>query len=526
MSHGNQFYTDGNMGYSVNGTASTTDGQNLDTVNMYQQGYVPAQQMYVSQDMNHNIPNYSQDMNQDPFKPQYEYDPASQGHQTLIYNNTDSGLGYETNGIVYNDDVSMNYYHDGSTTQFNHSQSNPLETSPNFTKKTPGPKKSLPPGSVDKSFVCETCLKPLGSMQSLKKHMITHTGIRQFKCDLCGNSYTQKHNLTKHLRVHSGERPYVCTFCPAAYRTSHLLKNHMNKHSENHSPSAELDEKSNSSEPIDPDVSQNDTSETDTSIHGSEKNNSVDEMDDSDTHIEKEPHRSADKTNNQSKLDREPVSGNSNAEDQESENQSGESDKLKLECDQCDQTFESRIKLMRHKNEHSGKKTLCCNFCSASFRWKASLDIHMRRHKGKKQPSYELKGLKIKHGNMISLKIVNSEKKNVDDVNNAAEKDKTNVVGTAAVMHSEDSSISKMNTGQPVIPQPEAPRKRGRPRKYFPDMVQPTAKPGPALAAVNNEASLKPTTHPRKFACDKCGQMFTQNYSLKRHKSNQICTRE
>ena len=619
----NQYYTDPNMGYTVNGTASNTDGQTLSAVNLYPQNYGAIQQGYPSEDYNHNITGYSQDMNSDPFKPHYEYDPASQGQQTLIYNNTDSGLGYETNNMVYNGDISMSYYHDNSITQYNHSQPSTTETSPTIPKKkkTPGPKKTPIPG--DKPFICETCFKPLCSLQSLRKHMITHTGFRQFKCDLCGNSYTQKHNLTKHLRVHSGERPYSCLYCPSAYRTSHLLKNHMNKHPEYH---ASLDEKSNDSELAESSITQTDSTEmSDASFQDSENNNSLLEADDPDRFIMKDDddeksHNqsdvSADKIDDQSKLsDREAVLG-MNVEDSHAVNQSTVADNLK--CDQCDQTFESRVKLITHKNEHSGKKQLSCNICSATFRWKASLEIHMRKHKndkGKKQPSYELKGLKIKNGNMISLKIVNSEKKSPGSANtNGIQKSSDNVKvgkelfnpdvskvgigagetgnsgetqmvngigqignsgvtqmvngtgqignsgvtqmvnGTGQIGHSE---VPKLVNGvaQTGIPRVLTPRKRGRPKKIFSDEFQTSFQPTtyhrpiipqpvhvvptitvpvtiqtiqkhPNEVFRNVEAlKSKPTNHPRKFSCDSCGQKFTQNYSLKRHLSNSVCTR-
>lgn len=554
FSSANQYYPQNDTAYSQNGTSTNT---NLNIVPMYQQDYSTPHQIYGPQDMNHNIPNYSQELHNDPFKPHYEYE--SQGHHTLVYNNTDSGLGYENTAMIYNGDVSSNYYNESSSNQFRQTDTS---TSPPV-KRGPGrpTKKILTPGSSDKSFICETCYKPLGTYQSLKKHMVTHTGLRQYKCDLCGNSYTQKHNLTKHLRVHSGERPYSCSYCPASYRTSHLLKNHMNRHPEYNSPSsAVIEERSNDSEMMES------SEEADTLDNippkyseGCEEANTVDNIsananesgtDLSDRFSERQSLsenllKSAEKSKALCETDEKKVT-------EKPETETEGPGKPKLECNQCDQIFESRVKLMRHKNEHNSQKTLSCNFCNASFRWKASLDIHMRRHKGKKQPAYELKGLKIKNGNRITLKIVNSEKNaekktiDTDDKETVTEKNTSGENTTAGKKpvanapvavndKTEKTSLTNVqtrkndNTDQTKSIENHDIRPNSRRTANINPVVhnhETRMRTSEAVQTKRNDEfiGVKPTK-PKKFECDICGQTFTQNFSLKRHKSNKICTR-
>ena len=605
--------------------------------------------------MNHNIPNYSHGMSMGPYKPQYDYGQVSQNQQN-IYDNTDSGLGYESNGMVYNGDVSMNYYSNESGNQFtqhsqmtqqgntavsvpnNHltqSQSPPTPYQPG--KRGPGrpTKKIFAPGK-DKAYVCPTCFKPLGTYQSLKKHMVTHTGERQYSCHLCSNSYTQKHNLTKHLLVHSGEKPFSCEHCGASYRTRHLLKNHMKRHQKNKSGNAgpvleqtktssklrEMLMNNHSEAAMDTSFDHNESSLdsstlTDNSAEFNSPEREMCEMNSSfkemspevETSIKEVPEASlAEKfdnlgnkvVNHSEKSIAEPVKealevGKSGGKKFGS--QSEKQTKPKLECDKCEQVFESRIKFMRHKKEHNNsQKLLSCDFCNASFRWKAALDIHMRKHKGQKLPSYELKGLKIKNGNRITLKIGTSDKKEVDSEHIEKEADVAISGKKPDDMKSDKrESPKKLDVNEPEKVTPEKPStKSGKKNQETVSNVKISPKPfqneekvceaqvenhetvnndkqkrklsnrkhvenpfigsmprseiaqqpDNQIARISNRANKKAmdisegdnlteetktteteTGKSAKFECDLCGQQFTQNYSLKRHQRNKICTK-
>lgn len=632
------------MTYSQPIPTSNTDGQSFNPIPVYQQNYTTPQQVYGTQDMNHNITNYSQGM--DPYKPQYDYGQVSQSQQNMVYDNTDSGLGYESNGMVYNGDVSMNYYNNESGNQFTHSQvsqqgnavaSNHLAQSQSPTsppaKRGPGrpTKKIFAPGK-DKAYVCQTCFKPLGTYQSLRKHMVTHTGERQYRCHMCSNSYTQKHNLTKHLLVHSGEKPYSCQHCSAAYRTRHLLTNHMKRHQKYNtsiagSPEVRSNTSSklremliNHSETMDTSFNHNESSLdsstlTDTSA---ELNSPVSEMSEMNSSF-KEMSPDLETTNqvpktslaskseelnnkvvnksNKSKSNTEPV-----RELEKGGNRIGaQSEKPNLECDKCEQVFESRIKFQRHKKEHNNsQKTLNCNFCNATFRWKAALDIHMRKHKGQKQPSYELKGLKIKNGNRITLKIGTSDKKEADSESSEKAAEVANSVKKSVDLKSDQKeSHNTVNVNETVIPEKSAVKlgkknqaqqaisnikvspKQGQNQKKVSDTPienhetenhdtrtrklsnrkhvenpyvgsmprsEIARQPENQVTRVSNRAHKKPmdnsdvdsmtqdaetnmmeiqtqTGKPKRYECDLCGQIFTQNFSLKRHIRNKICTR-
>ena len=673
------------MAYSQSSQASNTDGQNFSPVPVYQHSYTNNQQAYGTQDMNHNIPNYSHGMGVDPYKPQYEYGQQSQNHQN-VYDNTDSGLGYESNGLVYNGEVStMNYYSNESGNQF--SQNSQFSQNPQITqqsqlnqqgnttvsvannqlarsqspptyqpqpgKRGPGrpTKKVFAPGK-DKAYVCPTCFKPLGTYQSLRKHMVTHTGERQYSCHLCSNSYTQKHNLTKHLLVHSGEKPFSCEYCGASYRTRHLLKNHMKRHQKNKigttskfGSAAPVYEQTNAPSKLREMLMMNNHSESvmDTSFDHNESsldsstltdnsaefnsperemcemNNSFKEMSPEYESMKQVPRTSltekfesmGNKVVNQSeKSNTEPVKEFEAGKvgGKKFGAQSEKQAKLNLECDKCEQVFESRIKFMRHKKEHNNsQKSLSCDFCNASFRWKAALDIHMRKHKGQKLPSYELKGLKIKNGNRITLKIGTSDKKeinnekceNVEKQDEAAILDKkpeeTKTDKKASSKKQDVKEAEKEISEKTENITPDKPAKSGKklnhtvsndnisPKSFLneekvsetPEVNNETEnhdtrkrklsnrkhvenpfigsmprseiaqKPENQTAKISNRAHKKATYASdavdvaektkasekgagkvaAKFECDLCGQTFTANYSLRRHKQNKICTK-
>ncbi len=60
---------------------------------------------------------------------------------------------------------------------------------------------------------CELCPKVYLTDGQLKKHMITHAGVKPFPCDLCDKTFADNNKLVTHRRVHTGS----CFFAYFSY---------------------------------------------------------------------------------------------------------------------------------------------------------------------------------------------------------------------------------------------------------------------------------------------------------------------
>ena len=52
---------------------------------------------------------------------------------------------------------------------------------------------------------------------NLRRHVCTHTGLRQFQCPSCFYKATTQDCLKTHMRTHTGYKPYACTKCAATF---------------------------------------------------------------------------------------------------------------------------------------------------------------------------------------------------------------------------------------------------------------------------------------------------------------------
>ncbi|XP_037830602.1 zinc finger protein 37 isoform X2 [Kryptolebias marmoratus] len=61
-------------------------------------------------------------------------------------------------------------------------------------------------GQAKKTFVCSNCGKVFPRQNSLKRHLLIHSGERPFKCIICGKGFFQNKRLKTHMNVHKGDR--------------------------------------------------------------------------------------------------------------------------------------------------------------------------------------------------------------------------------------------------------------------------------------------------------------------------------
>lgn len=78
-------------------------------------------------------------------------------------------------------------------------------------------------------FQCSVCRQSMTSEESLKYHMLTHSGKeRPHKCEICEATYIKSAHLAQHIRrAHIKERPHKCRLCPKDFVESYELIKHI-----------------------------------------------------------------------------------------------------------------------------------------------------------------------------------------------------------------------------------------------------------------------------------------------------------
>jgi len=88
--------------------------------------------------------------------------------------------------------------------------------------------------SVEKVYKCDfpECTKTYARLYSLKRHLVSHSGVKKFVCRTCGKRFALKQCLKEHSFIHTGEKPYVCPFpgCSKRFRQTGKLSIHKKSH--------------------------------------------------------------------------------------------------------------------------------------------------------------------------------------------------------------------------------------------------------------------------------------------------------
>lgn len=84
---------------------------------------------------------------------------------------------------------------------------------------------------LNNSLICELCGKMLRGKDSLRKHMVWHSGESNFECTACGKKFKSTNSLTVHHRIHLDEKPYQCKQCDKTFRQITSLRIHERYHS-------------------------------------------------------------------------------------------------------------------------------------------------------------------------------------------------------------------------------------------------------------------------------------------------------
>ncbi|XP_069167966.1 gastrula zinc finger protein XlCGF8.2DB-like [Procambarus clarkii] len=84
--------------------------------------------------------------------------------------------------------------------------------------------------SGEKTHNCPECGKRFSQLGHMKTHMLVHSGEKPHKCPECGNVFTHLGSMKRHMLVHLGEKPHKCPECGKRFRHLGSMKTHMMMH--------------------------------------------------------------------------------------------------------------------------------------------------------------------------------------------------------------------------------------------------------------------------------------------------------
>ena len=174
----------------------------------------------------------------------------------------------------------------------------------------------------NKNFICRFCGKGFSYSTSHKMHERTHSGKkdRPFPCETCGKTFVNRQALKYHIMAkHTDGGHYTCDVCHKVYKTEFLLKIHKRRHTEaNQRFMCDICGKQ---------FMYKSTLELHKSVHIDDKN---------------------------------------------------------FECKTCGKSFKTYPTLYSHQYVHSDQNPFECSVCNKAFKTKERCKAHERRHSGLK----------------------------------------------------------------------------------------------------------------------------------------------
>jgi uncharacterized Zn-finger protein len=239
-------------------------------------------------------------------------------------------------------------------------------------------------------YVClyENCKKILANKDTLKNHIMTHTGEKPYSCNYIGCNYSsiQQVNLETHKRIHTGEKPFKCTECEKCFSQKPSLDKHIRIHT------GEKPFKCTECEKC---FSQKTTLDLHITVHTGEKQFICDYEGCRYASAQKQcldTHKRSHTGEKPFKCDYEGCTYASAGPISSSHKRVHTGEKP-FKCDICSSSFIESHVLKTHMLKHSGEKPIKCNYdnCDYSGRTSSQLKSHTRKnHTGEKPYKCEL----------------------------------------------------------------------------------------------------------------------------------------
>ena len=82
----------------------------------------------------------------------------------------------------------------------------------------------------EKQYCCNERRKSFGTLQTLQKHLLIHTGEKPFVCETCGRTFRHSKSFKTHMFLHTAEKPYKCEHCNQTFTQRSSLRTHIMIH--------------------------------------------------------------------------------------------------------------------------------------------------------------------------------------------------------------------------------------------------------------------------------------------------------
>ena len=88
--------------------------------------------------------------------------------------------------------------------------------------------------SLERPFACKVpgCKKTYVTRFSLRRHIASHSTVKQHVCMLCFKTFTLAQYLKEHMYIHTQQKPFKCDYpgCDRAFRQAGKLSMHRKVH--------------------------------------------------------------------------------------------------------------------------------------------------------------------------------------------------------------------------------------------------------------------------------------------------------
>lgn len=206
---------------------------------------------------------------------------------------------------------------------------------------------------------CNICGSVFTHLNSLKTHLLKHSGEKPFRCEFCDKAFARKTVLNIHRRLHTGEKPYKCSLCPSAFVTKEALARHLQK---DHVAEVGTNFRRDKVSYICSICNKSRCSKYSLASH---MKTHVNENKGRRKVVRKKKEKSTDNTTSKEAAADQIAKVN-----------------LKYSCKVCHKGFANKWELCTHAETHNMHKTFECDVCQRTFEKKFQLLYHLQTHEG------------------------------------------------------------------------------------------------------------------------------------------------